>query len=424
MKSTGEYQRRPPKFLPFAVHEQMALKRATEILAKAKCKRCSKANYKKNKACHRVLRTVWFLVCSIGLIGHSWLTTTDYLEYLTTTEVQVYIPTRFRPPAASLCLMLNDAINVSKLDSDEQLLWKDNNCKLNLFQPCLDTLSKYGMVGIMNNLTYDLYHTNSNGHIQTSYYKKKMKCVKYVTDQDGSDDQMDVGDVDNMSVIEESILSTALPKQMEQANMTGVKVAIFLHDSQTLSHIREGNILWLSVDTNNYHLSTFDHVQSKYLPHPFRTECIDYVETQTASRGHCIERCYEAKYYNKNRFHSGLITTTNFTEAILPSKFDIPYSKAIDTLCDKMCPKKCLTLSYFSITVGDYDDGIIDTFFYHHVSLSRPFTKVTLMASFNMSQFIIFMASAAGLWFGCSLYVTITSMVTIVSNFSLEKHLS
>lgn len=424
MESRGEYRRRMPKSLAFVIHEQMALERAREMLTKAKCTRRSKANHKKKKACHRILRTVWFLVCSIGLIAHSWLTTTDYLEYLTTTEVQVYIPTRFRPPAVSLCLKLNDAINVSKLDSDEQLLWKDNNCKISLHQPCLNTLSKYGMVGIMNNLTYDLYRTDSNRHIRKSYYKKEMKCVKYVTDQNGSDDQMDVGDVDSMSVIQDSILSTALPKQMEQANMTGVKVAIFLHDSQTLSHIREGNILWLSVDTNNYHSSTFDHVQSKYLPHPFLTKCIDYVKTKTVSRGHCIERCYEAKYYKKNRCHSGLITTTNFTEAVLPSKVNTPYIKAIDSLCDEMCPRKCLTLSYFSITVGDYEVGSIDTIFYHDVSLSRPFIKVTLMASFDTSQFIIFVASAAGLWLGCSLYVSIAKIVTIVSNFSLEKHLS
>lgn len=68
---------------------------------------------------------------------------------------------------------------------DEQLLWKDYNCKIGLYQSCLDTLYKYGMVRIMNNLTYDLYLTDSNRHIPTSCYKKEMKFVTYVKYETG-----------------------------------------------------------------------------------------------------------------------------------------------------------------------------------------------------------------------------------------------
>ena len=431
-------RRRAPNFLAFTLYEQMMKERdeerARELLENStrgskesepflpKMRRRSLKNSN-----HRILRVIWFTICSIGLLIHGWFTTTDYLKYKTTTEVKVFIPTEFRPPAVSLCLMFHDSINVSKLTIEEQKSWKQNACyEDSMEDECLDILKKYDMETIMKNLTYGLinhHDDHAKKYDQIIYYKKGMKCIRYTVKN--SSESIHVGDVDEMYPTYNTFISMSLPNHFKNINDSDLKVAIFFHDSKTLAHIREGNLVWISMDIEgiNYHQTTYDHVESHNLEAPFRTKCSKYLKTKYKSRGQCMEYCYQKQYKKFHGLDSGLITTTSFTAATLPSKRHLVYDRSIDTACYATCPEKCESLSYFVVTVGDYNIPQIDSIFFHEVTLSRPFTNVSFMASFDLRSFIIFMASASGLWFGCSLYVSITQVMNFVMSFSLKDYL-
>lgn len=433
MEVKGQNRRRAPNFLSFTLYEQMIKERAKEFLEnstrESKERRPFPSNMRRRSlknSNHRILRVIWFTICSIGLLIHGWFTTTDYLEYKTTTEVKVFIPTVFRPPAVSLCMMFDDCINVSKLTIEEQKSWEQNSCHNNSMKDeCLDILKKYDMETIMKNLTYGLtnYDDNeANKYDQIIYYKKRMKCIRYTVKN--SSEWIHVGDIDQMDPVFNTFISMSLPNHFKNFDYSDVKFAIFLHDSRTLAHIRDGNLVWISMDIEvNYHQTTYDHVESRNLEAPFRTKCRKYSRPKYKSREQCIEFCYEKQYKQAYGLDSGLITTSNFTLATFPSKGHLVYDPSIDTACYDACPEKCESLSYFAGTVGDYNIPQIDKIFLHEVTFSRPFTKVSLMPSFDLSSFIIFIASASGLWFGCSLYVSITQVVNFVMSFSLKDYL-
>lgn len=421
----GTY-RGTPKFLSFALHEQMAVQRARDLLTRPSLEtKHSRTVSEKSVTSHRVVHAAWFVICSVGLVVHSWLTTNTYLQYNTFTEVQVYTPVSFRPPAVSLCFVLSDVMNVSKLDAADQGIWLENGCKQHISGPCLELLHRYGVERVINELTFDFtykkrFREDEVTTNQTIYYKKRMKCVRYAVDMSQSEDgTLDVGEVDEMSATRISFLVIELPPQ---GNVSGAQVALFVHDSDSFSHIRDGNLVWITIDNNNYHVTGFDHIESHYLPKPFWTACNRYSETPYKSKGECLELCYDEKYRKMTNLDPGLVTSSNLSLVKLPSKSKMRYDRSIDRKCSERCKRKCRSLTYYSVTIGDYLIPKINPIFYHDVTLSRPFTKVRHIPSFDTNQYVIFIASAAGMWLGSSLYVSITNFVITIKNMKLAKY--
>lgn len=407
-------QKSSPKLFSFTVHEQMSIRRARKILENKKIRVTSGHRQQETSLRLKLPRAIWFIVCCIGLFAHSWLTTVDYLEYRTTTGVEVYAPIQFRPPAVSLCASLNDLINVSKLNTADEKYWHDYNCSYGLLPGCLYILREYRIDMIMNNLTYGIL-TEVYGYDGIIYSKRLKKCVKYVKYNTGL---IDVGDIDLMETSGSDIITISLPMHFNEILKDtdhSLNLGVAIHDSRTLEHIRENNMIWIPVDQYNYHMGTFDHVESKFLPAPFTTKCIHYRSTKYESMGDCIEYCFEKEYKTRYGKNFGLITTSNFSEAVLPSYINLTYDKSIDKSCYRKCPGQCELLSYFSIRTSDFIFSDITHIFNYAITLSRPFIKVTLMASFDLNSFVIFMASAAGMWLGCSLYV---SMCEFVNNIA------
>lgn len=412
--------RRPsPKLLSFIVHERMSIGRARKILEKKKIRVTSGRHQQGTSPRLKLPRAIWFLVCCIGLCAHSWLTTVDYLDYRTTTGVKVYVPIQFRPPAVSLCLSLNDIINASKLNIADEKYWNDYNCSDWLVSDCLYMLREYRMDMIMNNLTYGLLR-EVYGNVGVIYSKRLKKCVKYVKHNSRF---IDVGDIDQMETSDSDVITISLPAHFNEILKDtdySLNLGIIIHDSRTLAHIRENNMIWISVDQYNYRMGTFDHVESISLPAPFKTKCIHYRSTEYESMGDCIEHCFEKEYKIRYGKNFGLISTSNFSKAVLPSYGNLTYDKSIDESCYRKCPEQCELLSYFSIRIGDFILGNMKYIFNYGITLSRPFIKVTLMASFDLNSFVIFIASAAGMWLGCSLYVSICEFVNNIAEITIN----
>ena len=229
-----------PNFLAFAIHEQMSVDRVRDML-----KRGNIANRKTLrtplpvKKRHKSLRLIWFLICSIELFVHGYSTTMNYMDYKTATEVRVYMSTGFHPPALTLCMMINEALSISKIDIADRESFEKLDCKSWLYDSCLDVLSKYSLERLMNNLTYDIRNDNASDYAQLVYYKRMLKCMKYVRINNNS--FWNIGDVDSTISAHDTTIALALPKYYNSVDISGLKLSIFIHEAKTLSHIREGN---------------------------------------------------------------------------------------------------------------------------------------------------------------------------------------
>lgn len=401
----------PSRYTQAQISEKIILDKVKNLIREA-IKERSKVTEEKGWKKFPFIRLIWMVLCSIGFIVHSYITTVDYLDYRTTTEVKVYMPIKFRPPAVSICITYNYLLNTSKLSAQQQKSWTQHHCQgVGFNAPCMRIYNEYSIEKIINNLTHDIVWQNSP-YIHTIYSKRVQKCVKYAVSEL---EFIDTGDVDKMTVMENFVLEIRLP----ELPVKRFHLGLLTHDHRKLPHVREGNVIWVSVDENNYHIGAFDQVESITLESPYATQCSNYANSGFESQSECIEHCYDEQYRIKYGLNCGVITTANFSLAKVPTSYSMRYDKVIDQKCYKKCPNKCESVTYYSVKHGDYELDAYRSRFIHATELSRPFVRVALVAAFDMNSFIIFIASSAGLWLGCSLYASVYDLALIVSKTKL-----
>ena len=232
---------RSPRFVTFACHEEIAFDLLKSIRDRQKIKFHGpklepKRTKKKNS---NIVSAIWFLFRSLGLAIHGCLTTLDYLGYRTATQVQLYVSYDFRLPAVSLFVVLEDLVNKNALSGADRFVYELYNCSRGMYTDCLNIFTKFDMKHIMNNLTYGIRSKKSNS-TQVEYYKLNFKCVKYTLYEDPND-EMEVGEIDQMNSFRDGIITVELNSKLENLNKTKLSAALFIHDSKTFAHLREGS---------------------------------------------------------------------------------------------------------------------------------------------------------------------------------------
>lgn len=346
----------------------------------------------------------------------------EYLSYRTSTKVSVHVPDSFRPPALSLCVPLWEIFNVNALDeSDRQRVSKIwDYHKIN--EEVTKTISKYSMKFFMENLTYSARDLESSLHA-VEYYKHDFKCTKY-SKFENADIKIEIGDVDKVSSFMNEMMSVSLNHKFKNHNVSFIEAALFFHDSRHLAHLRSGNILWMIGEegNNNFHIVTYDQFETKNLPSPFFTHCVPYEGSKFSCYGDCFEHCYEKKYHLTHGINYGLITSASYQNITIKAKPNMIYDREIDLWCKAKCHTPCEAVFHYSVSIGSYHiSSKSDIWMHFQLTVSRPFTKVTLIESFDLNSYIIFMASAAGLWLGCSLFVTVGDIINFL--FNVTKNL-
>lgn len=60
-------------------------------------------------------KKLWFACCLFALLAHAFLTTETYMQYETTTETVIQMPTEMKPPATSVCFPIWNLVIEEKL---------------------------------------------------------------------------------------------------------------------------------------------------------------------------------------------------------------------------------------------------------------------------------------------------------------------
>lgn len=390
--------------------------------------RGTKTPEKQDKRPSKLLQFVWIIICSTGLFVHVYLTTKEYLQYKTTTQVSISLPKAIRPPAISFCYDLVSSIDPQMLTEEQRILYQSNNCSFELRQgkKCSSIPLGYNMFDLMTNITRNLSMISTFGKNAFSidiYYKLGYKCSK-ISRKMNETIFLTSGEMDNLEIFPGRVVYSL------EFNVIPIVLFMTAHDSDKLSYSREGNTVATLFDYSepNAIYVTYDEVETTFLQYPFESNCLPYREPgKYKSRGNCIEKCYELKFEAKHNVDDRFITTDNYSE-VKYNEIKPDYDRDIDNECDKICHLNCITREYFISIIEKYrlnftdryhdlvegEQGWIQTLF--TFLSSRPYSKVVLLPATDINSFIIFIASISGLWLGCSLHGTVASLYVAVKS--------
>lgn len=75
----------------------------------------------------------------------------------------------------------------------------------------------------------------------------------------------------------------------------------------------------VEVETTPSAAVTYDIYESKLLPKPYNTKCVNYTERHLDSKGHCFEDCLMKRFLNETGYlHPSLILYGNETDRVVP----------------------------------------------------------------------------------------------------------
>ena len=372
---------------------------------------------------HSQMKCLWTLTCSIGIVCHLCDTTQRYLSYETTSQVSITIPGNILPPGISACFDLNEITLESTLDPSEREIYSRARCSMLTSGVSNKTVCRYLMENILlsdilssktikaNDFITEPWQKGMKLEIEMEYYSMRFKCFKLARFKD-SKREVSSSDLDQLMNPYRKVLEAVFNRSFRID--TRMAFAISIHESGKLRHFRNSNTLTLSTIVKEKNLFNLDYeeVISHYLPAPFHSACENYEESKFESKSHCFEECYGG--YNGNAHgKSGFITTANYS--IL--NYTVTYYPEIDSIrdqkCNKICHSDCITKNYYGSIAEEYGYPVLDPKFMIRLFSSRPSTVIVLMASFNFDSFIVFCGSILGLWFGFSIYISITDIVIV-----------
>jgi hypothetical protein len=175
-------------------------------------------------------------------------------------------------------------------------------------------------------------------------------------------------------------------------------------------------------------ISSYDVIESKLLPAPFETDCMDYKRIHSSmTRASCYEHCFG----NLSISHFGLKPRVQdnrleVSDAGKSSAGDFKTHfkneiKQISRTCHEECRKQeCHQIMYLpkiKSSVASWDNNSLH---YFHLPTSPAIMSQSL-AKISLQSFLIDFCSTFGFWLGLSVLTVIESAVSFASKFSIPR---
>lgn len=366
-------------------------------------------------------KCLWGLFCLTGLMYQSVLVTKDYAKYPVTSQVTIEMEKEFEPVTFSFCLE-SVSVRIQQKFPPKSVCrgYLDSVVNATLYDMCIQELIyDYDVKSIMDNYTIDLMKTITQVQVLESdlliakrvtlnqsldymeYYpflKASFKClrVQHKMDQSVRLDLLSKLLVErNMFVVGGSLQSIR-----EEAPF----MIIYVHDHNTFPYGIENKHFPESIahGIEGKQLS-FQKTSSHYLPPPFFTRC--YSGDRYESKGHCIETCQKEKLHQEYGYSYYGMTVVDSNERIKFGKFTgDKYRRLMEISreCQERCPLTCRTNNYLPVLASSY--GGHPRTYRIHIAFDYPTIRVEFSAKLTFLEYLIYIASCSGLWFGFCLY--------------------
>lgn len=377
------------------------------------------------------LKTIWLVICLIGLTIHSSFVIDTFLHYDVATETVIETPKDVRPPATSVCFLLWHLLKKESFELDHPC--QGNLKKKAFIAQCIEELVKsslneilamtYSPIQYLNFFelrevsnawsTYKVTNqSRKNGSLQ-EYYNGPYRCIRFETSTNNNNNLLQRLSVSN--------LTKGYPKARYFLNASFdvspnitpqiTTVRVYVHEQDTFPRGAITLPAILNITREQLFIVSYRKVETIFLPKPFKFNCINYDEIKTfESHKHCVDDCIIKKS-----------NTFPFTSVI--DNFDRNYklttqsdSKEEEVFCYDNCPIDCTARTYYTMLADSNDEEETLTII---TRFQEPETFVRYIPKLDLQSFIIYEAGILSIWFSASIYFTLNDLFLYV--FSTVK---
>ena len=383
----------------------------------------------------RILKLSWITGCFLALIYHSISLTFDYMMYESTTKVTFEMENRFVPPAISFCFVAVELRILGKFSPDS-ICRKNISVALNesqyedcllemlykrsvkqLFDHTLDlsyTVSAV-IVSLDKSISYDLMDHETILKYVDEFYMDGTICLRFKNSQSPlfirndqvsrlSNSYMVYGEIEGNEKL--YILDDDLPF-----------IRFYIHPADTFPRGFELQP-YVSISGSKSEVKLFNYRKflGEYLPPPFSSNCVHHHKRQLESREHCFQGCIQSfiqRDYGMNK------TAAQFTHikamVIDPKSPDMDFVPDLDRknysniiryneICTPRCPLDCHTVSYAVDLISEAAATSANLSYKYRIENRNPTLHTKFVPVIPTAQYIIYLASAVGLWFGFDIF--------------------
>ena len=383
---------------------------------------------------------LWAFICAIGLLIHSVNTTIEYLRYGVTSEVSIQFEEDFIPPAVSFCF---DTVTTRVRKSFESTSNCSNHLSFkqeNVYCSCeKDMLENLTLKEIFNKHTIDLIQMvdkiqvkMAHSYVRTEIKNRSeldkylnqfmrttvLKCIRfqYPNVWNQTTGQRLIWSMDMMSRFENTkkyFFQSYGNFKLLDDDIVYVLIFIHDHDTHPRGHEMQAYESRFFKGSEGKFL-TYQKIEKLYLPAPFFSKCTksykpnsELFDFKIESRNHCIERCIKKLYKEIYPDYISPSSTYRNFQLFNTSKKSNPnesFSIVHDLYqeCRTKCQLDCITNIYLPQMSFDY--GYEVGTFRLDVKNDNPVIRIKFMARESFYQYIIYLSSIFGFWFGLSIY--------------------
>ena len=349
----------------------------------------------RHRVAFRCLNVLWMMSCLSGLIYHMELVSEQYFSYSTTSEVTVSDDPQKNETIPSI-LLCNNLIDML----DQKRLTKDGFRKFNSSSQILKELS----IEQALNYTHEYEIKNYTSHPVFIEYATtysiwlERKCVQIVPFVKTTSKFW-------RRVLEISVVSSAKFKFKHHYYALNLKRTLNQMRSDYHPHYQ-----------NSYpikkHLQYRYNVYKTVKPSTLINPCIEYSkEKHFKSRSYCLRQCEMIKSMKNPSLKYG--QRFHYKKTLQSPLRMFPNIKN----CDE-CPQECTNLIYvFSEPITTDSNHLIRISMYG----TDPVIDILFSVKLSLIEYVIYIASCVGLWFGFSMFQSLFYFNKIMKKYLERK---
>ena len=408
-----------------------------------------------HKNIERILNTLLFIVCFLFLTAHIMFTCGQYLTYAVTAQVTVEYDEFFDPPAVSYCFTFVNSRDTEAFPPGDPCRGVFTYVRNpTMYVSCLTQIKKnrWNMFKSLMDIQKTIISISLKSHNESSktvtikekekldplinrfIFRTSWNCIRVQFPTEAIKSRLRMNMVkeytptDDMGRFMTIDGIRTMFNEFKAGNFSADAVLVIIHEPETFPRGYWEQVLFSQFTSTFEKKSyTFQITRTKYLPAPFFSKCtdlykadIDHLDEVRAkkdrieSQAHCIEKCLIGRM-NKLAGKKMLPPFETFTDekemeggSINDSLSKVVMAKYYDN-CHKSCPYECNTMIYAPVLSQNARD--LPTKYEISVMNRNPTMSVEFNPKLSFYEFLIYIASVGGLWFGFNAFqfITITS---------------
>ena len=402
---------------------------------------------------HYLLSTIWFVVCVLGNIYQVAKISALYFQYDMSTTVLVNFPKNFTCPSISFCFSTIDLVVWDKVFkkkpgirakmnltdvSIQELQNRTQNMDIELkihfeakffdgltgteiFDLVMDEKDMFPFCMAVDNIEY----LRDTGNCSKKFKIRKMISESFICyhfekikeNSKWTSIVYDLATLNRVTGLKETIYYHAFSQEL--ANRVN-QLVVRLNPPPDITRMDQKALLGTGLKGHAF-TSSYADFENNFLPAPYATDCINYIDIGFLGKDDCFESCianYSIKHLKK--IYSGPSIYPHTKEEIIPTGILLKDHKFNEFKLNssKFCDKKCHMLEcYQHFYIPRFRTTIeypISAFVMSQMSEPKLATKFT--PTLDFLSFVTDVGSTFGFWMGLSTYTALQAVVEMIGS--------